>query len=274
MTDLDKNDQKSISVMNKGFVQQAREYLLANPLDNLPSLFLLGVAAFGLLTLASFLLTDLLTFPFVLVAIFACLFSAWHIRILGSMKVQIERLTEQNDTLNLENEKFAASNLSFTQRIAQFTDENTRLSDNLTDMEATANDLKHNNDRLHQELTALGQLKNNLQQYADEAKLDFSQLLKDVNQRFQRLEVITVANERVLLQRIAQDLEFLDREAGMQRDEYERFIRRIPEHLLPSFKQLADTSFAQVAGDDQQVDHKEIQALVHQVLQQEELKYG
>ena len=86
MSQPDNNDQKLIPEMdtNKGMVQQLREYLLVNPLDNLPSLFLLSVAAFGLLTLISSLLTSLLTFPFVLVATFACLFAAWHIRILGS----------------------------------------------------------------------------------------------------------------------------------------------------------------------------------------------
>ena len=127
---------------------------------------------------------------------------------------------------------------------------------------------------MHEELTKLHELRDNLQQYADETKLDFSQLLEEVNQRFQNLEVITIANERVLLQRIAQDLEFLDHKTGMQREEYQRFIQRIPEHLQPAFSRLADTSFDKVAGDDQQVDHKEIQALVHQVLQQKEMNYG
>jgi FtsZ-binding cell division protein ZapB len=254
--------------VNKPFVQQLRDYLLANPLDNLPSLFLMGVAAFGLLTLVSFFVMDLLTIPFILVATFASLFAAWHIRLLGSMKVQIEHLTEQNNKLATENEKFAASNASFTQKIEQFEGGNTRLGHNLTEAEAIADALKHNNNRLHQELGALQSLRSNLQRYADETKLDFSQLLDEVNESFRHLKVITIANERVLLQRIAQDLEFLDHKIGMQKDEYERFVKRIPEHLQSAFTQLADTSFEAVSGDDQQVDHKEIQALVKQVIKE------
>jgi hypothetical protein len=207
-----------------------------------------------------------LVFPFVLIAVLTCLFAAWHIRLLGSMKVQIEHLTEQNNKLTLQNNKFAENNTIFSFKIEQFSDENKRLSGNLSDIEATVDSLKINNDRLHQELTALQNLRKNLQIYADETKLDFSQLLKDVNQSFQHLEVITLANERTLLHRIAQDLEFLDQKTGMQRDEYQRFVARIPQHLQASFASLKNTSFEQVAGANQQIDHKEIQVLVHQMI--------
>ena len=267
MANLEEHKQLPSSNDNKSFIQELREYLLANPLDNLPSLFLLAVAAFGIVTLVSLFIIDMLVFPFVLVTIITCLFAAWHIRLLGSMKVQVEHLTEENNKLSSENEKFTVSNESFTQKIELFEGENQRLSGNLSKMEATADALKQNNDLLHQELTALQNLRNNLQDYADETKLDFSQLLEEVNQNFERLEVITVANERVLLQRIAQDLEFLDQKEGMQRDEYERFVRRIPEHLQTSFARLGDTSFEQVSGDNKRVDHQEIQALVHKVIE-------
>lgn len=266
MADSEINNQLPTSTTKQGFIQELRDHLLANPLDNLPSLFLIAVATFGVITLISLFFMDLLAFPFVLVAILTCLFAAWHIRLLGSMKVQIERLTEQNDQLILENEKFAENNASFTLKIEQFDDENKRLSSNLSDMEVTVDSLNINNNRLHQELTALQNLRKSLQSYADETKLDFSQLLEEVNQSFKHLEVITLANERTLLQRIAQDLEFLDRDAGMQRDEYQRFVARIPEHLQASFASLENTSFEQIAGANQQIDHKEIQALVYQMI--------
>jgi septal ring factor EnvC (AmiA/AmiB activator) len=259
MTPLEKSKQSPSVNDNKSISEQLREYLLSNPLDHLPSLFLLAVAAFGIVTLFSLFFIDMLAFPFVLIAIFTCLFAAWHIRLLGSMKVQVERLTE-------ENEKFIASNASFVEKIEQFETENKRLSANLTSMEASADALKQNNDLLHQQLTALQTLRSNLQDYADETKLDFSQLLEEVNQNFKHLEVISIANERVLLQRIAQDLEFLDHEAGMQADEYKRFIQRIPEHLQDSFARLGDTSFEHISGDNKRVDHQEVLALVHQLI--------
>ncbi len=237
MNDL-KNKKSPPSTIKQSFIQQLRDHLLANPLDNLPSLFLIAVSIFGAVTLISLLFIDLLVFPFVLIAIISSLFAAWHIRILGSMKVQIEL----------------------------FENENKQLSQNIGEMELTLESLKSNNNRLHQELNALQNLRTNLQKYADETKLDFSQLLEEANQRFQHLERITMANERVLLQRIAQDLEFLDHEVGMQRDEYQRFVARIPEHLQATFSSLSNTSFEQLAGNDQRIDHKELQTLVHQLI--------
>ncbi len=226
------------STTKQSFIQQLRNHLLANPLDHLPSLFLIAVSIFGTVTLISLLFFDLLAFPFILTAIISSLFAAWHIRILGSMKEQIEL----------------------------FENKNKQLSQNISEMEQTLESLKSNNNRLHQELNALQKLRTNLQKYADETKLDFSQLLEEANQRFQHLEVITIANERVLLQRIAQDLEFLDHEVGMQRDEYLRFVDRIPEHLQATFSSLSNTSFEQLAGNDQRIDHKELQTLVHQLI--------
>jgi hypothetical protein len=240
MSYLDKPANKDQPLtLQQGFLQEIRYNLLRDPLSNLPSLFLLGVAALGVITLISSFFIDFLVFPFLLIAILSSLFAMWHIRILGSMKVQIE----------------------------QFGVENEILSNNLIELEGTVDGLKINNDRLHQELNALQALRMSLQNYADETKLDFSQLLQEVNQSFEHLDVITRANERVLLQRVAQDLEFLDHEVGMQRDEYERFVQRIPEHLQRSFAMLGDTSFEHVSGTDQRVDYKEIQALVDQVIQ-------
>ncbi len=270
MSDSDNHNQVAVDIPTiapiapvspQGFLQELRGTLLSDPLSNLPSIFLLSVAVLGVITLISAFFMDLLVFPFLLIAIFASLFAVWHIRILGSMKVQIERLTEQNNNFVTENQKFTESN-------AVFMYENEVLNNNLTDMKATVDDLKGNNDRLHQELNALQELRIHLQSYADDTKLDFSQLLQDVNQSFEHLDLITQANERVLLQRVAQDLEFLDHEVGMQRNEYERFVQRIPEHLQTSFATLGNTSFEQIAGDDQRVDYQEIQALVHQVIKE------
>lgn len=270
MSDLDKRNQEQPLVIEKAqqydFLQEICHQLLSDPLSNLPSLFFLGVAVLGVITLISTFFSSFLVFPFLLIAILASVFAMWHIRLLGSMKVQVERLTEQNTRLSIENKKFGTNNADFARKIAHFGDENKALTGNLVIMEATIDTLKANNDRLHQELGALQELRANLQSYAQESKLDFSQLLQEVNHSFAHLEQITHANERVLLQRIAQDLEFLDHQAGMQRGEYERFVRRIPEHLQAAFAELGDTSFEHIAGDDQRVDHQEIQALVKQVI--------
>lgn len=248
------------------FWESLRHSLFNDPFSNLPSFFLMGVGLFGVATLISSFFVDFLNFPFVIVAILSSFFAMWHIRMLGSLKEQIEHLREENNKLAEENRKFSKNNEEFEGKIDQFSKENDILSGNMFEMEQSIEVLKINNDRLHFELDALQTLRGNLQAYADETQLDFSQLLGEVNQSFQRLEVITMENERALLQRIAQDLEFLDHQPGMQRDEYERFVERIPEHLQDAFIKVGNNSFDQIAGKDEEIDYQEIRTLVHSVI--------
>ena len=248
------------------FWESLRYSLFADPFSNLPSFFLMGVGFFGIVTLISSFFVDFLNSPFLIVAILSSFFAMWHIRMLGSLKEQIEHLTEENNKLTEENRKFSINNKNFEGKIDQFSKENDILSGNMFEMEQSIEVLKINNDRLHFELEALQTLRGNLQTYADEAQMDFSQLLGEVNQSFQRLEIITMENERALLQRIAQDLEFLDHQPGMQRDEYNRFVERIPTHLQDAFIKVGNTSFDQMAGEDEEIDYQEIRALVHSVI--------
>jgi uncharacterized surface protein with fasciclin (FAS1) repeats len=218
-----------------------QQNLIDDPLSNLPSLLFMTITIFGVITLFSYFFIDILIAPFIIISTISSLFAMWYLGILGSLKKQVELFEQQN----------------------------TKLSKNVVNMQESIVTLKKSNDTLHQELTSLVTLRTNLESYAKETKTDFSKILSDVNSSFQRLETITRENEQALLERIAQDLEFLDNNEGMQRDEYERFLERIPLHLQTTFHSLGDTSFEKIAGNNMKVDYKEIKQLVHSILQKE-----
>jgi len=140
------------------------------------------------------------------------------------------------------------------------------LTEQVDKLETTVESLKDSNDTLHSELMALESLRESLEVYAKENQKDFSKVLKDINGSFSRLENITKSNERVLIARVAQDLEFLDNKEGMKREEYERFISRVPNNLKAKFKELGYTSFDNVAGDNNMVDYHEIKTIVQSVV--------
>ena len=140
------------------------------------------------------------------------------------------------------------------------------LTEQVDKLETTVESLKDSNDTLHSELLALTSLRENLELYAKDNQEDFSKVLKDINGSFSRLENITKANERVLIARVAQDLEFLDNKEGMKREEYERFVNRVPKSLKPKFNELGYNSFDKVAGDNNIVDYKEIKSIVQSVV--------
>jgi biopolymer transport protein ExbB/TolQ len=194
--------------------------VLKNPIQNIPSIFFLGVALFGLLTLFSLIVTDILTFPFILIATIASFIAMWYIKILGT------------------------------------------LSENLEKMEQNIDKLKESNDKLHNELKAMQALRESLEAYAKENNSSLKKVIEDINNSFKKLEEITKENERVLLYKIAQDLEFMDRKAGMSKEEYDRFIKRVPEYLKGEFK-----SFYEVARDDNKIDYKELEGVIKSILE-------
>lgn len=140
------------------------------------------------------------------------------------------------------------------------------LKENLEKMEESIENLKNNNDRLRTELNAMEELRKNLEKYADENNSNLKKVLTDINGSFKRLEEITMENEKTLLYRIAQDLEFMDNRAGMSRDEYNRFVKRIPLFLQTSFVSLGDKTFDKVAGEDKNIDYKEIEQLIQSII--------
>ena len=137
------------------------------------------------------------------------------------------------------------------------------LTKQVDKLEDTVLNLKNSNDTLNNELSALNSLRKNLEKYAEENKSDFMKVLKDINSSFDRLEQITKDNERVLIARIAQDLEFLDSKEGMSEDEYERFINRLPNNLKKEFDKLGYNSFKKVAGANNLVDYREIEKIIN-----------
>jgi len=136
-----------------------------------------------------------------------CLYASIRIRAAATIEFQVQRLAEQNGIFKHQNGR----------------------------LEHTVTHLKHITEDLHGELSKFHELRETLEQYGetqDKGLMDAIQSLVDIHHN---IETLTMQNERVLLQRISQDIEFMDNEAGMTKDEYTRFLNRIPEHLSGSF---------------------------------------
>lgn len=66
-------------------------------------------------------------------------------------------------------------------------------------------------------------------------------VLGEANKIHSNLERTTRQNERALLGKIAQDVEFLDNETGLNKEEFNNFLARIPERLLAKFHNIGLT---------------------------------
>jgi len=194
--------------------------VLKDPFENLPSLFFMGVAIFGLLTLLSLIITELLVVPFIILGTVASLIALWYIKLLGT------------------------------------------LSENLEKMEQHLNELKRSNDQLHEEIEAMGHLRERLEQYAETNNSTLSKVIEEINRTVYRLEQITRENEKVLLYKIAQDLEFMDHQAGMTENEYQRFIERVPRYLQIEFE-----SFDRLTKDKKLLEYSTLATVIHKIME-------
>jgi hypothetical protein len=57
----------------------------------------------------------------------------------------------------------------------------------------------------------------------------------------------------------------MDNKAGMNQDEYQRFIKRIPIYLKGNFK-----SFNEVAKSDKKIDYKELSGVIQSILKEKD----
>merc|ERR1712034_162358 len=89
--------------------------------------------------------------------------------------------------------------------------------------------LKQTTESLNGELTKFQKLRDSLEGYAEKENEDISDAIKHLVDLHDNIRKLTAENERVLLERIVQDVEFLDNEQGITKKEYERFLDRIPD---------------------------------------------
>jgi len=60
-------------------------------------------------------------------------------------------------------------------------------------------------------------------------------------------------------------LEFMDRDESMSKNEFDRFLQRIPEHLRDRFAK-SNKSFEDIAGKDMVIDHEEMKGLIDMLM--------
>eukprot|EP01024_Parvocaulis_polyphysoides_P009337 TRINITY_DN12909_c1_g3_i1.p2 TRINITY_DN12909_c1_g3~~TRINITY_DN12909_c1_g3_i1.p2 ORF type:complete len:324 (-),score=50.90 TRINITY_DN12909_c1_g3_i1:230-1114(-) len=185
---------------------------------------------------------------------------------LGGMSRQLDRFKNENDRLE-------KTSTMLTRQVSTLEETNDQLTGQVDQLQETVGSLKAVSDGLNDQLKEFDGLKQNLEVMAKKTGQNVQELLGQSATIYKKIQSLTVENERVLLERIAQDLEFLDRDAGMSKNEFERFVTRIPNNLQEKFKSLG-VSFEELAGEDKVVDYGEIQALINGLMTENSTKKG
>ncbi|GMH36884.1 hypothetical protein BSKO_04757 [Bryopsis sp. KO-2023] len=192
------------------------------------------------------------------VGLVGSLFACGCIMRYGGMKYQLDRFKRENTRLSNSNTKLSkdVDTLEVT---------NQQLGVQVDKLSGTVDELQDVSESLQNDLGQFAEVRSNLEDFAAKTGKDISSVIGDVNGVYDKIFALTVQNEKALLQRIAADLEFMDRDAAMSKQEFQRFIQRIPKHLQERFAAMG-TSFEEIAGDDMVIDHHEIGGLIDKLI--------
>lgn len=182
----------------------------------------------------------------------------------GGMKYQLDRFKKENMRLSKTNTRLEGE-------VDTLGETNKQLGTQVDKLSGTVDELQDVSESLQNDLGQFAEVRTNLEDFAAKTGKDISAVIGDVNGVYDKIFALTVQNEKALLQRIAADLEFMDRDAAMSKQEFQRFIQRIPKHLQERFAAMG-TSFEEIAGEDQVIDHHEIGGLIDKLIDENSTK--
>jgi len=221
---------------SKGFCA----WLFRDPCKHIPVFVYLAVAAFLLVAFIGYYSGTTAMAPYAMGAgFFAVLMATYYYYSIGSLRDQIENMEDQNEF---------------------FEQQNNRLHEQL--------------ETLQGELVAFkdlrGQFKRwGLSNYKSMVAVarNFVTLFNSLADVTKKHDQILLDQERMLLLKLANDIEFSDNTEGMNRQQFDSFVRRIPDRLRHHWAQLRNRQFNQLCGANGKVSGATMNATIEALIQ-------
>ncbi|CAD7700467.1 unnamed protein product [Ostreobium quekettii] len=235
--------------------ERFQAWFCANPLQNLPIVLLFGAgvlcivgAAFGWHVLVA------------LLGFAAMAFGGYQIWTLRNLKAEVDRFSAENARLE-ETEENLKNQVTFLETKKE------QLGQQADKLESTVDELKEAGDNLASELEGFEKLKENWEKWAGETGKDISKVLENANKIYEKMQANTVNNEKALLSKIAQDMEFVDKDVGLSEEEFNKWLARIPKKQRDRYLASGRT-FQSIAGADGKIDFMEIDDLITKLMEE------
>lgn len=235
--------------------ERFNKWLCSNPLQNVPIVLLFLVGIFCIVGAATGL-----SAPVAVVGFAALAFGGYQVWVLRNLKAEVDQFSKENARLEETEERLEG-------QVGVLQTQKEKLTSQVEKLEDTVVDMKQASDGLEKELEGFEKLKENFQKFAAETGHDISKVLDNANRIFDKMQSNTANNEKALLGKIAQDMEFVDRDAGMSKEEFNKFLERIPSKLRKKYMSMGYT-YADIAGADGTIDFMEIDALINKLVEE------
>eukprot|EP00794_Sanderia_malayensis_P005192 gene5192-5847_t len=161
-----------------------------------------------------------------------------------------------------ENKKFAENNRILEEQNVKFAETNKQLESSVTDLKEQAEKFKAIYLKLQAENEKLARIRDGLQE-----QLSGFQKLQEMI--FTQLNEKMRAMDRSLLEKIAADIEMMDKEQGLSKEEFNRFMCRVPTHLKEKFEKIAADFSTFDENKDNIIDYNEMSKMLDAVMKED-----
>jgi len=201
-------------------------------------------------------------------------------------RLETKNLQEANDEFEGEIEELQQTSLELTRTKDEFEHRNEQLDVELQKYQetndslgGTLQSLKEKSDHLEGTLVQFQELQGSIQRYAEKNQIDMSGALEKQQEMFDTLKTVMDDSANALLTQVAADLEEVDGEAGMTKEEFNKWLNRIPARFRQqmeekgiSFEKYANRNTEEDAdgGEDKDVilDFEEMAQMVEDLLKE------
>ena len=191
--------------------------------------------------------------------IVSSIYALFHFRTLLNLKDQVDKMNVLNVTFRKENKalKKEIDKLNFAER---------KLS-------SVQHELGKTNEKLEENIEKFRKLDSNLSKLGKSNIKVLESLQKKSKQIIQTIHDDLIRNEKVILNKVFDYLEFADKQEGFTEDEFNEFWKRMPDSYYQRFKQSGLT-FEKIAGKDGIIDQQEFTDMVDRLAEDEGMAGG
>ncbi|CAD7705392.1 unnamed protein product [Ostreobium quekettii] len=239
--------------------EEAKEGICARPLTTIPSAALgLGSIVVLVLGLASYVAGYGMLLTAGIIGLAGCTGVAVYLAWTGGMRHQLNRFKAENKRLTRTSTMLEGS-------VNKLEVTNQKIAVHVDKLEDSVDELQGVSESLMADMAGFGDLRTAMEECAKESGKDMKEMLGDINGMYGRMHDLALQEEKALLKRVAQDLEFMDRDEKMSKVEFQRFLQRIPAQYKKRFDNMGLT-FDAIAGEDQGIDFREMGQLIDKLL--------
>jgi len=195
------------------------------------------------------------------------------------LEESVEAFRNQNNELEKNVNAFDHANDDLRSTLGDLQGANSKLAEDVQDLNEKNQELEtilvkmgEQKDRITKDLDSFDELRHHMESMAEESGEQMHDMILKTMGRFEEMDSMVRENERVLLRQIASDVEMFDNKEGHSRQEFKRFLARLPKRYR-GIVQENNITFDTIDKDkDESLDPAELTVLIDRLITENEAK--